>query len=163
MPGWRVTNNAQIDAIVTEWTLGLTTAEAIDALNRNEIAASPIRNFADIVAWKHLRSRDMLQPRSVLDQRVPRLFSNLALQAEIKVDLAASAMPETSKPERLTPGRHQNRNGGRDHLGILGEIKSVHAGEIIGIRIEGLRSSKFPAGRSCDILLRRIGRLKQAG
>ena len=31
------------------------------------------------------------------------------------------------------PGRHQNRNGGRDHLGILGEIKSVHPGEIIGI------------------------------
>ncbi|WP_354212039.1 MULTISPECIES: hypothetical protein, partial [unclassified Bradyrhizobium] len=27
-----------------------------------------------------------------------------------------------------------NRNGGRDHLGILGEIKSVHPGEIIGIR-----------------------------
>jgi len=59
--GWRVTNNAQIDAIVTEWTLGLSTAEAIDALNKNEIAASPIRNFADIVAWKHPRSRDMLQ------------------------------------------------------------------------------------------------------
>src|SRR5271155_2363065 len=31
------------------------------------------------------------------------------------------------------PGRHQNRHGGRDHLGILGEIKSVHPGEIIGI------------------------------
>jgi hypothetical protein len=33
------------------------------------------------------------------------------------------------------PGRHQNRNRGRDHLGILGEIKSVHPGEIIGIRM----------------------------
>jgi crotonobetainyl-CoA:carnitine CoA-transferase CaiB-like acyl-CoA transferase len=59
--GWRVSNNTQIDAIVTEWTSGLTTAEAIDALNRNEIAASPIRGIADIVAWNHLRSRDMLQ------------------------------------------------------------------------------------------------------
>ena len=41
------------------------------------------------------------------------------------------------KPTRQNasrPGRHQNRNGGRDHLGILGEIKSVHPGEIIGIR-----------------------------
>jgi hypothetical protein len=52
-----------------------------------------------------------------------------------KVDPAASPMPETKLPERLAPGRHQNRNGGRDHLGILGEIKSVHPGEIIGIRI----------------------------
>src|SRR5579863_10013373 len=34
------------------------------------------------------------------------------------------------------PGRHQNRNRGRDHLGILGEIKSVHPGEIIGIRTQ---------------------------
>jgi crotonobetainyl-CoA:carnitine CoA-transferase CaiB-like acyl-CoA transferase len=60
--GWRVANNEQIDAIVTEWTSGLTTAEAIEALNRNDIAASPIRNFSDIMGWKHLRERDMLQP-----------------------------------------------------------------------------------------------------
>ena len=60
--GWRVANNEQIDAIVTEWTSGRTTAEAIEALNRNDIAASPIRNFSDIMEWKHLRERDMLQP-----------------------------------------------------------------------------------------------------
>lgn len=60
--GWRVANNEQIDAIVTEWTRNLTTAEAIEALNRSDVAASPIRNFSDIMAWKHLRERDMLQP-----------------------------------------------------------------------------------------------------
>jgi crotonobetainyl-CoA:carnitine CoA-transferase CaiB-like acyl-CoA transferase len=60
--GWRVANNEQIDAIVTEWTRKLTTAEAIEALNRSDVAASPIRNFSDIMAWKHLRERDMLQP-----------------------------------------------------------------------------------------------------
>jgi hypothetical protein len=43
-------------------------------------------------------------------------------------------MPETKQPERLAPRATSNRNGGRDHLGILGEIKSVHPGEIIGIR-----------------------------
>jgi len=60
--GWRVSNNTEIDAIVEAWTSRLTTAEAIEALNSNEIAASPIRDFADILAWKHLQSRDMLQP-----------------------------------------------------------------------------------------------------
>src|SRR5215470_17794574 len=56
----------------------------------------------------------------------------------------------SSRDSRLTPRLHRcqkpksqnasrpratsNRNGGRDHLGILGEIKSVHPGEIIGIR-----------------------------
>ncbi|MET4280031.1 MULTISPECIES: hypothetical protein, partial [unclassified Bradyrhizobium] len=34
-----------------------------------------------------------------------------------------------------------NRNGGRDHLGILGEIKSVHPGEIIGIRSLAIMSA----------------------
>ncbi len=60
--GWRVANNEKIDAIVTEWTRELTTAQAIEALNRSDVAASPIRNFSDIMAWKHLRERDMLQP-----------------------------------------------------------------------------------------------------
>jgi len=59
---WRVANNEQIDAIVTEWTRELTTAEAIEALNRSDVAASPIRNFSDIMEWTHLRERDMLQP-----------------------------------------------------------------------------------------------------
>src|SRR5262249_27523428 len=50
------------------------------------------------------------------------------------VDPAACPMPETRQPERLAPRATSNRNGGRDHLGILGEIMSVHPGEIIGIR-----------------------------
>jgi hypothetical protein len=45
-------------------------------------------------------------------------------------------MPENRQPERLAPRARSNRTGGRDHLGILGEIKSVHPGEIIGISIQ---------------------------
>ncbi|MCC8960265.1 hypothetical protein H8B02_44750 [Bradyrhizobium sp. Pear77] len=56
------------------------------------------------------------------------------LKPRFKVDPAASPMPETKQPECLAPRATSNRNGGRDHLGILGEIKSVHPGEIIGIR-----------------------------
>jgi hypothetical protein len=44
------------------------------------------------------------------------------------------SMAEPLQPERLAPRATSNWNGGRDHLGILGEIKSVHPGEIIGIR-----------------------------
>ena len=46
-----------------------------------------------------------------------------------KVDHAASPVPETRQPERLAPRATSNWNGGRDHLGILGEIKSVHPGD----------------------------------
>lgn len=72
--GWRVANNALVDAIVSEWTLGRTTAEAIEALNRGDVAASPIRDIDDILAWEHLDARDMLQavahPTEMLEQRV---------------------------------------------------------------------------------------------
>jgi hypothetical protein len=60
---------------------------------------------------------------------------NKSFEPRFKIDHAASPMPETRQPERLAPRATSNRNGGRDHLGILGEIKSVHPGEIIGIRI----------------------------
>ena len=59
---------------------------------------------------------------------------NKPVEPRSKVDHAASPMPETRQPERLPPRATSSRNGGRDHLGILGEIKSVHPGEIIGIR-----------------------------
>jgi hypothetical protein len=59
---------------------------------------------------------------------------NKSFEPRFKIDHAASPMPETRQPERLAPRATSNRNGGRDHLGILGEIKSVHLGEIIGIR-----------------------------
>ncbi|MGX1350554.1 hypothetical protein AB7M49_004130 [Bradyrhizobium elkanii] len=59
---------------------------------------------------------------------------NKSFEPRFKIDHAASPMPETKQPERLAPRATSNRNGGRDHLGILGEIKSVHPGEIIGIR-----------------------------
>src|SRR5258708_23762219 len=62
------------------------------------------------------------------EQRTKKTF-----KPRFKVDHAASPMPETRQPERLAPRATSNRNGGRDHLGILGEIKSVHPGEIIGI------------------------------
>jgi hypothetical protein len=58
---------------------------------------------------------------------------NKPVEPQFKIDHAASPMPETRQPERLAPRATSNRNGGRDHLGILGEIKSVHPGEIIGI------------------------------
>jgi len=59
----------------------------------------------------------------------------------IQVELAARPMPEIRPPERLTPRATSNRNGGRDHLGILGEIKSETPGEIIGIGSETCRGA----------------------
>ena len=72
--GWRVSNSALVDAIVSEWTRARTTAEAIAALDKGEVAASSVRDIDDILAWEHLAERDMLQvldhPSETLSQRV---------------------------------------------------------------------------------------------
>src|ERR1700716_1574361 len=68
---------------------------------------------------------------------------NEDLKPRFKVDHAASPMPEINKPERLAPRATSNRNGGRNHLGILGEIKSEYPGEIIGI---GKLAAPVPPG-----------------
>ena len=60
---------------------------------------------------------------------------NNPFEPQFKTDHAASPMPETRQPERLPPRATSNRNGGRDHLGILGEIKSEYPGEIVRISI----------------------------
>ena len=64
---------------------------------------------------------------------------NKSCEPRFKIDHAASPMPETDSQNASRPGRHQIGRVGRDHLGILGEIKSVHPGEIIGISSETRR------------------------
>src|ERR1700730_3920940 len=74
---------------------------------------------------------------------------NKSAEPRFKIDHVALPMPETRQPERLAPRATSNRNGGRDHLGILGEIKSVHPGEIVGISMAvGLRPQADLAGRA---------------
>jgi hypothetical protein len=79
----------------------------------------------------------------------PQQQTKKTFKPRFKVDHAASPMPETRQPERLAPRATSNRNGGRDHLGILGEIKSVHPGEIVGIGTDC-----YAASASSDVALR---------
>jgi hypothetical protein len=78
---------------------------------------------------------------------------NKPVEPRFKIDHAASPMPETRQPERLAPRATSNRNGGRDHLGILGEIKSVHPGEIIGIGNHPARDARALAQGRLSLLL----------
>src|SRR6202040_1485426 len=72
----------------------------------------------------------------------PQQQTKKTFKPRFKVDHAASPMPETRQPERLAPRATSNRNGGRDHLGIPGEIKSVHPGEIVGISSNACRAAE---------------------
>jgi hypothetical protein len=78
----------------------------------------------------------------------PQQQTKKTFKPRFKVDHAASSMPETRQPERFAPRATSNRNRGRDHLGILGEINSVHPGEIVGISNQMLGHRKGASTRS---------------
>jgi CoA:oxalate CoA-transferase len=61
-PGWRIENNAQVDELVQQWTADKPIREIIGSLDAADIPCGPIRTIHEVIAWDHLRSRNMLQP-----------------------------------------------------------------------------------------------------
>jgi crotonobetainyl-CoA:carnitine CoA-transferase CaiB-like acyl-CoA transferase len=122
--GWRVSNNADVDAIVTQWTLGLTTAEAIALLKQNEIAAGPIRDIAHIAEWKHLRSRDMLQP---LEHPSEQLNDQI-IGAGFPIKMGRTHKGYTEPAPSL----------GQNNLEIYGGLLGLSAGEIESLQAKGI-------------------------
>ncbi len=59
--GWRVANNAAVDAVVAEWTGSRSTEAVLAAMRRHDVPASPIRGIDDLKQWKHLRARGMIE------------------------------------------------------------------------------------------------------
>lgn len=60
--GWRVANNAEVNAVVSAWTRGRTTTEVLRALRERAVPASPIRDIDDVMAWDHMHARGMVCP-----------------------------------------------------------------------------------------------------
>jgi formyl-CoA transferase len=61
-PGWRIENNAEVDAVVGQWTSTRCTDDIIAELDGADITCGPIRNMDEVVTWGHLRERGMFQP-----------------------------------------------------------------------------------------------------
>jgi CoA:oxalate CoA-transferase len=61
-PGWRIENNTKVDELVHQWTADKPIREIIRSLDAAEIPCGPIRTIDEVIAWDHLRSRNMLQP-----------------------------------------------------------------------------------------------------
>jgi CoA:oxalate CoA-transferase len=61
-PGWRIENNARVDELVQQWTTDKPIREIIGRLDAGEIPCGPLRTMDEVIAWNHLRSRNMLQP-----------------------------------------------------------------------------------------------------
>ena len=57
---WRISNNAQVDAVVDAWLCDLTSAEVIDHLGQAGVPCSLVRSIDDVLAWDQLRAREMI-------------------------------------------------------------------------------------------------------
>lgn len=60
--GWRLAHNARVDEIVSAWTGTLATDRIVQLLAEAKIPCSPVRAIDDVMAWRHLRERGMVQP-----------------------------------------------------------------------------------------------------
>jgi len=59
-PGWRISNNADVDAIVTNWTKSHTVNDIVAWCTARSIACSPLREIANLANWEQLQHRDLL-------------------------------------------------------------------------------------------------------
>jgi formyl-CoA transferase len=58
--GWRIQNNAAVDAVVTQWTAQLTKDQVVDALSVAGVACSPVRSTGEVMQWDQLLERQMI-------------------------------------------------------------------------------------------------------
>ncbi|MGO4328939.1 CaiB/BaiF CoA transferase family protein [Cupriavidus sp. 2TAF22] len=57
--GWRLSNNATVDEIVSAWTSSLPTAEIEMQMHSAKIPCSPVRTIDDVLAWEQIVARNM--------------------------------------------------------------------------------------------------------
>ncbi len=58
--GWRIQNNAEVDAVVTQWTAKLTKDRVVEALSEVSVACSPVRSTVEVMQWDQLLERQMI-------------------------------------------------------------------------------------------------------
>jgi CoA:oxalate CoA-transferase len=85
-PGWRIENNAKVDELVQQWTADKPIHEIIGSLDAAEIPCGPIRTIDEVIAWGHLRSRNMLQ--SVVNPHCSSIAGPLAAGFPLKFSRA---------------------------------------------------------------------------
>ena len=107
---WRLAHNDRVEGMLSEWTRGLLSAEAIARLQAADVVAGPIRDIDDLKAWPHLRERAMLE--ALVHPKLGALDGVLAPGFPIKF----GATPGYYATPAPLPGQHNQEVYG----GLLG-------------------------------------------
>jgi CoA:oxalate CoA-transferase len=113
-PGWRIENNAKVDELVQQWTTDKPIREIIGSLDVADIPCGPIRTIDEVIAWDHLRSRNMLQP--VLNPHCSSIAGPLAAGFPLKFSRA-----EVGHSSRVPLPREHNAEIYQDLLKLSNE------------------------------------------
>jgi formyl-CoA transferase len=57
----RITRNEEVDTIISEWAKEQTSEEAMSKMRTFDVICGPVRTIQDILAWPHMKARNMLQ------------------------------------------------------------------------------------------------------
>jgi len=114
-------NEAEIEALVTEWTLAHTVAELKAKLDEAEVPATTIYTVADIFDDPHFKARDML---------VPTPDDDLG-----QVTLAGIVPKLSGTPGRIRWAGHRL---GQDTRELLRELAQLSDGDIDALEREGI-------------------------
>lgn len=123
-PGWRIENNALVDAVIEKWSAHHSTEEIISLLDAANITCGPIRTIDDVVSWKHLRERGMLEP--VRNPHFPDQLGPLAAGFPLKFSKAAVG----HDPRVPMPGEH--------NADVYGQLLNMPGDELDRLKRNGV-------------------------
>lgn len=58
--GWRIENNASVDALIGDWAQQFTTEVLLQKLVPKDVPCSPVRSVADVLKWPQVQARGSL-------------------------------------------------------------------------------------------------------
>jgi CoA:oxalate CoA-transferase len=98
--GWRISNNAVVDDVVSAWAKTMPLAEIAELCTSRSIPCSPIRAVDDLRNWDQMRHRQLLTTAS------HPLFPDLPGPVAARFPLKFSAVETESESSAATLGEH---------------------------------------------------------
>ncbi len=100
--GWRISNNATVDQVVSAWAKTMPLSEIVELCSSRSIPCSPIRAVGDLQNW------DQLQHRQLLTTASHPLFPDLPGPVAARFPLKFSAVETGSESWAANLGEHHH-------------------------------------------------------
>lgn len=131
---WRIANHAEVDALLSEWTATRTTDDGVAQLVDGGVAASAVHTIDDLMAWPHLRARNMIEP--VVHPTLGELPGLSAAGFPIKFSATDTGWDRPSTPT------------GADTRGVLADLLGLDAATLDDLAARGI--TEPPGSRRRD-------------